>query len=158
MKALYLGVLSSVLFLSAVSASTAQQAGSSAPNAPDAQAASSNLPDVIGSWPNSQAYPAKFSQQNDRLDKLPVMAHQIPLTDAQKRRIVETVKQQNAPVETVAAAPSQMLPYNISLQPLPNSLATEIPILDHLSYIRVPNKILLVMPANKIVVGELATE
>ena len=86
------------------------------------------------------------------------MGHPIPLTDQQKRRIVDAVKQQNKPVETIAAAPAELVPDRVTAQPLPDGLAQEIPILDHLKYVRIPGKILLVIPSNKIVVGDVAAE
>ena len=154
MKTFSLGLVSISLLLAAPGFAVAQQP--QGPTSVPATQASPGMPDVIGAWPDSQSYPAKYSKRNDALDKLPVMGHPVPLTDAQKKLIVEAVKQQNKPAETIAAAPAQILPSWVHVEPVPPSLTTDVPILDHLGYVRVPNKILLVAPANKIVVGEVA--
>jgi len=161
MKAFSLSVVSPMVFLVFAGVSTAQTTDNSAAtqSPPSVQATSSpEMPDVIGARPDSQSYPAKYSKRNAQLDKLPTMGHPIPLTDVQKRRIVEAVTQQNKPIETIAASPAELLSDRVSVQTFPDGLAAEIPMLDHLSYVRIPNKILLVMPSNKIVVGEVATE
>src|SRR4051812_37022695 len=128
MKAFSLSVVTMTSFLVLTGVSTAQQAdtSSAAPSPPPAQASSPGMPDVIGAWPDSQSYPAKYSDRNAQLDKMPTMGHPIPLTDAQQHRIADAIKQQNKPVETIAALPAEQLPDGVSVQPLPDGLAAEI--------------------------------
>jgi hypothetical protein len=154
MKTISAGTISLMLLSIGATAALAQQQNT----VPIASTAQTNMPDVVGAEPDSQAYPAKYSARNNQLDELPIMAFPVPLTDAQRSRIVEIVKQQNMPVETIAAAPSEVLPYKVEVQKLPEALMAEIPVVDHWGYVRIPGKVLLVLPSNRIVVGELAAE
>lgn len=133
---------------------------SQAPNpaAPENNAFVNGVLSVPGENPDGQTVPAKFSTRNDRLDHLPTMAFPVPLTDAQKQQIVETVSRLNVPVETISANPSEVLPDKVMPHELPPDLAANIPELAHWSYVRLPHKVLFVSAANMIVVGEIATD
>ena len=57
---------------------------------------------VPGAPADSQTVPAKFSERNDKIDKLPIMAMPLGLSDEQRRAILDSVKQANQPVQTTA--------------------------------------------------------
>ena len=109
---------------------------------------------VPGAPADSQTIPAKFSKRNDALDRTPTMAMAVQgLSDDQKRSIVDAVRAANAPVQSTSAKPAEELPINITTQDLPASAND--PALAKLKYVRVQDRILLVEPTNRIVVGEL---
>jgi hypothetical protein len=108
---------------------------------------------VPGAPADSQTVPAKFSERNNALDQLPTMAFPLPLTDEQRQRIRAAVSK--SPVESANAGPAELLPSGINLRDLPRELTQEIPATLNLGYVRTSDKILLVSPPNRIVVGEI---
>lgn len=106
-----------------------------------------------GAPADSQTVPAKFSKRNDAIDKLPIMAMPLGLSDDQKRKIVESVRAANEPVQTTNAKPAQELPMNVTMHDLP--AAANDPALARLKYVRAQDRVLLVEPSNRIVVDEL---
>lgn len=106
-----------------------------------------------GAPADSQTVPAKFSERNAALDELPTMAFPLPLTDEQRKRIRDAVSK--APVANANARAAELLPSGIDVRDLPQELTTEIPATRNLGYVRTSGKILLVSPANRIVVGEI---
>ena len=103
-----------------------------------------------------QTMPAKFSAENETMDERPIMAHPIGLTDDQKRRIYEAVAERDdGIVRALEAGPATILPADVVLQELPDAIVSEIPAVKHYKYVRLPEKVLLVAPANRIVVGEI---
>jgi hypothetical protein len=111
---------------------------------------------VPGAPKDSQTVPAKFSERNDRIDKLPIMAMSLGLTDAQRRAILDSVKQAGQPVQTTSAKPSEELPANIVVHDL--GVSANIPEVARLKYVRTPQGVLLIEPSNRIVVGEIASQ
>ena len=109
---------------------------------------------VPGAPKDSQTVPAKFSERNDRIDKLPIMAMPLGLSDAQRRAILDSVKQAGQPVQTTSAKPAEQLPANIVVHDL--GVSANIPEVARLKYVRTPQGVLLVEPSNRIVVGEIA--
>jgi hypothetical protein len=109
---------------------------------------------VPGAPKDSQTVPAKFSERNDRIDKLPIMAMPLGLSDAQRRAIVDSVKQAGQPVQTTGAKPAEQLPANIVVHDL--GVSANIPEVARLKYVRTPQGVLLVEPSNRVVVGEIA--
>ena len=73
---------------------------------------------VPGAPEDSQTVPAKFSERNDRIDKLPIMAMPLGLSDAQRRAILDSVKQADQPVQTTSAKPAEELPADIVVHDL----------------------------------------
>ena len=106
-----------------------------------------------GAPADSQTVPAKFSERNAALDELPTMAYPLPLTDDQRKRIRDAVSK--APVASADVRSADLLPTGIDVRDLPQELTTEIPATRNLGYVRTSGKILLVSPANRIVVGEI---
>jgi hypothetical protein len=109
---------------------------------------------VPGAPKDSQTVPAKFSERNDRIDKLPIMAMPLGLSDAQRRAILDSVKQAAQPVQTTSAKPAEGLPAGIVVHDL--GVSSSIPEVARLKYVRTPQGVLLIQPSNRIVVGEIA--
>jgi hypothetical protein len=98
--------------------------------------------------------PAKFSKRNDAIDHVPVMAMQVlAFSDEQKRSIVDAVHGANAPVQPTSAKPTEELPIGITVQDWP--AAASDPAFAKLKYVRAQDRILLVEPTNRIVIGEI---
>jgi hypothetical protein len=110
---------------------------------------------VPGAPTEGETVPAKFSEQNAARDQVPIMAKPLPLSDEQKRRIYDTVSGANKPIANVDAHPANFLPPSIELFELPSELANAIPAVRDLKYVRLDDRVLLVQPPNKVVVGEI---
>ena len=111
---------------------------------------------VPGAPADSQSVPAKFSERNDKIDKLPIMAMPLGLSDEQRRAILDSVKQANSPVQSTAAKPAEELPMNIVVHDL--GVAASIPQAARLKIVRTSDRVLLVEPSNRVVVGEIANK
>lgn len=108
----------------------------------------------IGATP--QTTPSKFSTDNDAKDKAPIMAMPLALDDAQKQHIYRSIMA-NPQGQTLAidVKPAQQLPSNVVLYDLPADVTEQIPAVRDYKYVRLDNKILLVSPPNRTVVGEI---
>jgi hypothetical protein len=104
---------------------------------------------------DGQTVPAKFSERNAALDRLPTMAIPLPLSEAEQRRIYESVSETRPAPGNMAAKPADVLPQGIEMRELPNKITDEIPAVRDLKYAKIENKVLLVQPSNRIVVGEI---
>jgi hypothetical protein len=109
---------------------------------------------VAGAPKDSQTVPAKYSERNDTLDRLPTMAFPIALTDDQKRTILDGVDQDGTPVAQIDAAVTAELPLVVTLNDLPQA-AAGLPAITGLKYVRLADRILLVQAANRVVVGAI---
>jgi hypothetical protein len=110
---------------------------------------------VPGAPADSQTVPAKFSERNARIDSLPIMAFPLGLTEAQRRRIIARVQAEMPHVHKLHSKLSQELPLDVVLNDLPPELKAEVPSVSGLMYVRTPDRVLLIAPANRIVVGEV---
>jgi hypothetical protein len=106
-----------------------------------------------------ETIPAKFSKRNDILDRIPIMALPLPLTDQQRMQIYDAVMADNS--QPVAGAdalkPASELSTDQALngmRPLPESLRG-IDGLGNLQYVKARNKVLLVEPSTRTVVDEI---
>ena len=137
---------------SATNAAGANQAsdGSASPPGPALVDGKLNVP---GAPTDSQTVPAKFSARNDQLDNTPVMAMRLGLTDEQKRKVVESVKSANEPVQTSNAKPADELAWTVKVHDL--GAAASDPALKNLKYVRTEDRILLIDPPRRVVVGEV---
>lgn len=108
---------------------------------------------VPGAPADSQTVPAKYSARNAELDALPSMAFPLPLTDEQRQRIRDAVK--NTPAAQTNAQATEVLSDTVDMRALPDQVTAEIPILGNLGYVRAPDRVLLISPANRVVVGEI---
>jgi hypothetical protein len=111
---------------------------------------------VPGAPADSQTVPAKFSERNNALDELPTMAFPLPLTDEQRQRIRAAVSE--VPAESANTGLAELLPSSVNVRELPPDLTQGIPATRNLGYVRTADKVLLVSPANRIVVGEIPAQ
>jgi hypothetical protein len=130
------------------------QSGSA--SASNGAATSAGPPGPIGA--TIQTMPAKFSQRNDLLDHMPVMAWPLPLNAQQRQQIYQAVMADKSPpaADTAKLKPASSLPFEQrrDMHPLPESL-TAIDGLQGLKYVKAKDKVLLVRPSNGIVVDEV---
>ncbi len=108
-----------------------------------------------------QTMPAKFSERNDTLDRVPIMALPIPLSDQDRHRIYLAAMADKMPAAEDASglAPASELNVNQALNethPLPESVRG-IRGVQQLGYVKTKNKVFLVEPATRIVVAEIAS-
>lgn len=100
--------------------------------------------------------PSTVSQRNAQLDELPTMAHGPQLTDAQRKLILERVMAAGGSTQHVdAIVPSSELPANVDMQPWPAEIVSEVPAIRGTKYVRLSDKVLVVLPDNRIVVEEI---
>jgi hypothetical protein len=130
-----------------------EEPGSHAPSQDTAVFVNGKL-NVAGAPADSQTVPAKFSQRNDAIDKLPILGMSLGFSEEQKRAIADAVRKTNAPVTASAAKVSDELALNIVVQDLPASASD--PALAKLKFVRAQDRILLIEPTNRIVIGEIA--
>ena len=131
----------------------AEEPGSHAPTQNDAVFVNGAL-NVPGAATDSQTVPAKFSKRNDAIDHLPVMAMQVMgFSNEQKRSIIDAVHGANPPVQSTSAKASEELPIGIAMQDWP--AAASDPAFAKMKYVRAQDRILLVEPTNRIVIGEI---
>jgi hypothetical protein len=131
----------------------AEEPGSHAPSQDTAVFLNGAL-NVPGAPADSQTVPAKFSKRNDAIDQVPVMAMQVQgFSDEQKRSIVDAVRAANTPAQTTSAKVAEELPIAITVQDWP--AAASDPAFAKLKYVRAQDRILVVEPTNRVVIGEI---
>ena len=118
------------------------------------RAAHETSPDKpIGS--NGHTLPAKYSKRNATLDRVPMMAMPMRLTDEQRSRILKAAMDDKAavPAGIDALKPASQLTMEQadSAQALPQSLA-DIGSIKALKYLKTKDKVLLIEPSTRIVV------
>jgi len=111
----------------------------------------------IGSF--GQTIPAKVSKRNDILDHVPTMAIPLPLTQEQRKQIYDAVMaEKSQPVAGADALnPASELSPNQALngmRPLPESVRG-IDGVSRLYYIKAKDKVLLIEPNVRTVVGQI---
>jgi hypothetical protein len=113
---------------------------------------------VPGASSDTSTTPAKFSQANDARDKVPIMARGPALDDAQRKLIIDRVlgASSGAPAQAVAAGPAMGLPPSIDMQAWPSDVVRDVPAIRDTKYVKLPDKILVVRPDSRIVIGEIA--
>jgi hypothetical protein len=110
---------------------------------------------VPGAPKDSQTVPAKFSARNATLDKLPTNATPLWLNDEQRAKIAATLRSGGTPAAATDAHLADPVPPNVELRELPDALKRDIPDVNKLKYLRTDDRILLVDPPNRTVVGEI---
>ena len=108
-----------------------------------------------GAPQNTEDKPAKFSAKNERIDKTPIMAYPLQLTDEQKHAIYQRLSESQAPVSDINAKPSEQVPATLALQELPADMAASMPSISDYKFLRLKDRILVVNPRESIVVGEI---
>jgi hypothetical protein len=110
---------------------------------------------VPGAPADSQTVPAKYSARNDALDKLPIIAQPLWLNDEQRQKIAAALRGSGAPKTAVDTPFAQQIPPNIEMRDLPDALKREVPDVQTLKYVDAGERILLIDPPNRTVVGEI---
>ena len=109
----------------------------------------------IGAGPGTM--PAKFDDDVAARDRIPIMARPLPLSDDQRRRLYDTIMSNaSLPVTPTDADPATILPATLELSELPSGMADEIPVIRGYKIIKLQDRVLLVAPANHVVVGEVS--
>jgi hypothetical protein len=108
---------------------------------------------VPGAPANTDTVPAKFSEKNANDDKLITLAYTFKLlTDEQRRAIYEGLKGQPAGPAFNADVGVE-LPSSIELRPVPTDVAVRVPQTKDYRYAVADNRVLLVAPVGRFVVG-----
>lgn len=110
---------------------------------------------VPGAPKNSETAPAKFSAVNAALDSQPTMSGGVGLSPEQAAEVYRTVMADKSvqPATIAATAPAAQLPNLTPAHPWPDALRDKFPALATFGYIKTADKVLIVTPANKILVG-----
>jgi hypothetical protein len=103
----------------------------------------------------AQTMPAKISERNDKLDHLPMMAEPLPFTDDQKQRIAQAVRNDAHPALNLTATPAMQVPAGVEIYPLPDAVAAQIPDAAGYRVLKLKDKVVLVNPGDRAVVGEI---
>ncbi len=134
-----------------------QDANANATTGASSPMATSSAP--IGA--TGQTMPAKFSERNDTLDRVPIMALPSTLSDRDRQRIYRAAMADSTPIANDAArlAPAVELDAQQALTetfPLPASVRA-ISGVRGLGYVKTKSKVFLVEPATRIVVDEISS-
>jgi hypothetical protein len=108
---------------------------------------------VPGAPVDSQTVPAKFSEGNAALDKRPIMAFPLTLSEEQKQKLVAAIRKADVKNAEIDPKLTEELPVTVQLHEMPLS-AKELGVSD-LKYVRLSDRIILVNPTNRIVVAEI---
>ena len=125
---------------------------------PTAAVTKDDRPGPIGA--TGQTMPSRFSQRNQILDRVPLMAMPFALTKEQRQRIYQTVmadKSRQPVAGAESLAPASQLSTEQALneaQPLPSSLQ-DIEVLKGLQVLKAKDRVLLVTPATRTVRDEI---
>jgi hypothetical protein len=132
-----------------------QQSGSEPPHhnsGPTGDATPAAAP--IGSGPETT--PAKFDANVAARDRIPIMARPLALNDEQKRQIYDRVmSSEQIPVTQTTAQPATILPGSIELSELSPAIDDQIPAVRGYKFVKLPDRVLVVSPPNRVVVGEI---
>ena len=113
---------------------------------------------VPGAPADTETVPAKFSQKNAADDKLITVAYTFKmLTDEQRRAIYASLKDQPAGSAFNADIGAE-LPLAIELRMVPDELVARVPQTKDYQYAVANNRVLLVSPPTRIVVGVFPKE
>jgi glucose/arabinose dehydrogenase len=108
---------------------------------------------VPGAPTDTDTVPAKFSEKNAADDKLIITAYTFKiLTDDQRRAIYQALKDQPAGPAFNADVGVQV-PFAIELRAVPNEVIARVPQTKDYQYAVANDRVLLVSPPNRIVVG-----
>jgi hypothetical protein len=108
----------------------------------------------IGAGPETA--PAKFDADVAARDRIPIMARPLALNDEQKRQIYDRVmSSEHIPVTQTTAQPATILPGSVELSELSPAIDDQIPAVRGYKYVKLPDRVLVVSPPNRVVVGEI---
>ena len=131
-----------------------QQSGSEPPHHNNGPTGDTTSRAPIGAGPETT--PAKFNEDVAARDRIPIMARPLPLNDEQKRKIYDQVMgNDQIPVAQTTAQPATILPSSIELSELSPEIGEQIPAVRGYKYVKLPDRVLVVSPPNRVVVGEI---
>jgi hypothetical protein len=105
-----------------------------------------------------QTTPSTISKENAALDKLPTTALQFPLTDEQKRLIAKSVAAAPKAPPSAGLANTHVatfLPIGTPIQEFSGEAIQQFPPLGRYKYVKLDDRVLIVDPPNRTVVGEI---
>jgi hypothetical protein len=110
---------------------------------------------VPGAPKNGETAPAKFSAVNAALDSHPTMSGGVGLSPEAAAEVYRTIMADKSvqPATIAATEPAAQLPNLTPTHPWPDALRDKSPTLATFGYIKTADKVLIVTPANKILVG-----
>ncbi|MGN6461748.1 MAG: hypothetical protein ACTHLY_11140 [Pseudolabrys sp.] len=106
----------------------------------------------------TQTAPSLVSERNRTLDRVPILAMPIRLDDAAQQKIRAAAKELGEPVQ-FNGAPASAIPAEIAftaMRDLPADIGQALPLLQGRKLIRTGDKILIVNPRTRVVVGEVS--
>jgi hypothetical protein len=130
-----------------------QPAGSEPPHGSAGPTGDTASTAPIGSGP--QTMPAKFDADVAARDRVPIMARPLPLSVEQKQQIYDSVMNTQVPAAETSASPATILPATVELNSLPSGMEDRIPAVRGYKYVKLHDKVLIVAPANRVVVGAI---
>ena len=110
-----------------------------------------------GAPQGTQDEPSKSSAKNAQLDRLPILAYPLALTDEQKRAIYQRLSEGPAPSSAMTINPklAEQVPATLALQELPADMANSMPAIRDYKFLRLKDRVLVVNPRESVVVGEI---
>ena len=103
-----------------------------------------------------QTMPSTISKENAGLDRLPIMAREFPLTTDQKKMIYGSIsKAASTPGGDMKIGIAQELPFGTSFQEFPKDVTAQIPDAARFRYVKLTNRVLIVNPVNRVVIGDI---
>jgi hypothetical protein len=118
-----------------------------------ARAADNVVQPVPGAMPDSDTVPSTISPKNAADDKLIIIAYTFKnLTGEERRAIYQALKDQPAGAAFNADIGTE-LPAAVELQPMPAQVVAQVPQTRDYQFAVADNRVLLVSPASRIVVG-----
>jgi hypothetical protein len=132
-----------------------QPAGSEPPHGNPGPTGDTGANGPIGASP--QTMPAKSDEGVAARDRVPIMARPLALSDEQKQQIYASVMNNSQiPIAQISAEPATILPSTVELNALPDGMENQIPAVRGYKTVRTQDKVLLVVPSSRVVVGEIA--
>jgi hypothetical protein len=114
---------------------------------------------VPGAMPDSDTVPSTVSDRNAADDKLIVVGYTFKhLSPEQRRVIYQELKDLPPPGPAPHGGLGVELPSQVALLPVSNLVVTRVPDTNGYRYTIANNKVLLVAPATRVVVGEFGSE
>jgi hypothetical protein len=136
--------------------STQEPSTNSAPGSPTAGVFVDGRLAVPGA-PDGDTVPSKFSEKNAADDKLPILGYTFKyLTDEQRHAIYQGVKTTDAAAAKTEPQIGEALSITIAFAPFPTDLDGQVPGLTRYRFIKSGDRLVLVNPANRTVVGIIA--
>ena len=113
---------------------------------------------VPGAPANTDTIPAKFSEKNAADDKLITLAYTFKILSNEERRAIYEALRDKPTGAAFNEDIGVKLPVDVALQPVPPDLANNVPQAKDYYYAVTHDRVLLVSPVNRMVVGVFAED